>query len=135
MINKLFYIIYNSYYKHGAYKNDIPTLTVGAIFGVFFLSIGYSSLIVFGWINPMYYNLPKLSKAILSLITLLFGIIVYFVFYHEKKYQRIYIKYKEDTFLNSKSGKVFGFFFVLIIIVSPIILALARNKICAGYWV
>lgn len=135
MTNKLFYIIYNSYCKHGQYKNDISSLTVGAIFGIFFLSIVFSSVIIFGWINPLYDHLPKLSKPIMSFITIVFGIIVYFIFYHEKKYQKIYERYREDIFLNSQAGKVFGFFFVFLIIVSPIILALLRNKICFGYWV
>jgi len=49
MINKLFYIIYNSYYKHGQYKNDMPSLTVGGIFlGCFFgIGISISTLIDF----------------------------------------------------------------------------------------
>ncbi len=106
MINKLFYIIYNSYYKHGEYKNDTPSLTVGGIFLVFFFSIGYSGLIIIKLLNdPFFLYLPKLSKPILILFTILFGIIVFFMFYHNKWYQEIYLTYKEDVFLNSKLAK------------------------------
>jgi hypothetical protein len=135
-MNKLFYIIYNAYYKHGEYKNDIPSLTVGGIFSIFFFSIGYSSLIIIKLINdPFFLHLPKLSKPIMSLITILFGIIVYFIFYYGKKYQKIYETYKEDVFLNSKLAKGLGFFFVFLIILSPLIIGLIRNKIYFSYWV
>lgn len=136
MINKLFYIIYNSYYKHGEYKNDTPSLTVGGIFLVFFFSIGYSGLIIIKLLNdPFFLYLPKLSKPILILFTILFGIIVFFMFYHNKWYQEIYLTYKEDVFLNSKLAKLLGFFIVFFIILSPLIIGLVRNKICFGYWV
>ncbi len=136
MINKLFYIIYNSYYKHGEYKNDTPSLTVGGIFLVFFFSIGYSGLIIIKLLNdPFFLYLPKLSKPILILFTILFGIIVFFMFYHNKRYQEIYLTYKEDVFLNSKLAKLLGFFIVFFIILSPLIIGLVRNKICFGYWV
>lgn len=32
MLDRLFFIIYNSYFKDGTYKNDIPPLTAGGIF-------------------------------------------------------------------------------------------------------
>ena len=136
MINKLFYIIYNSYYKHGEYKNDTPSLTVGGIFLVFFFSIGYSGLIIIKLLNdPFFLYLPKLINTILILFTILFGIIVFFMFYHNKRYQEIYLTYKEDVFLNSKLAKLLGFFIVFFIILSPLIIGLVRNKICFGYWV
>jgi glucan phosphoethanolaminetransferase (alkaline phosphatase superfamily) len=134
-MNRLFYIIYNSYYKHGEYKNDNPSLTVGGIFMGCFFCIALSILNIIGWINPLYYRLPKLSKPILFLITILFGIIVYFVFYHNKRYQKIYETYKENIFLNSKRAKYLGFLITILIIISPFILALVRNKICLGHWV
>lgn len=136
MINKLFYIIYNSYYKHGEYKNDIPSLTVGGIFLGCFFSISFLIVIIIGLIDdPLHYRLPKLSKPILFLITILLGIIVYFVFYHKKKYKKIYETYKKDVFLNSQFAKYLGFTISFIIIISPLILGLVRNKIFFGYWV
>lgn len=133
-MNKLFYIIYNSYYKHGEYKKDIPTLTVGAIFGIFFSSIGRSILDIIGWINPIYYPI-KLSKPFFWLLLIAYSAIVYFAFYHNKRYQKIYEAYKEDVFLNSQKGKFFGFFIVFGIILLPVILALIHNKIFLGYWI
>ena len=136
MINKLFYIIYNSYYKHGEYKNDIPSLTVGGIFTMCFFSISFLIVMIVGLIdNPLHYHLSILSKPILSFITILFGIIVYFVFYHKKKYKKIYETYKEDVFLNSQFAKYLGFSISIFVILSPLILGLVRNKICFGYWV
>lgn len=135
-MNRLFYIIYNSYYKHGAYKNDIPSLTVAGIFSVCFLSVASFIVLLIRIIeDPMGYRGEHISKPITSLITLLFGGIVYFVFYHNKKYKRIYETYKDDVFLNSQMAKYLGFTICLVIIVSPLVLALVRNKVYLGYWV
>ncbi len=133
-MNKLFYIIYNSYYKHGEYKNDIPSLTVGGIFLIFFYSIIKSVLIIVGWINPVYYQI-NFDKPLRFLFFVLYGFIVYFLFYYKKRYKSIYNMYKENEFLNSKKGKILGFCSVILVIVLPIILGIVRNKIVHGYWV
>lgn len=135
-MNRLFYIIYNSYYKHGEYKNDTPSLTVGGIFLIFFYSIGSTGLIIIRLINnPLFRHSPKLGKPIQLLITIFYGIIVYFIFYHNKRYQKIYETYKEDVFLNSKLVKHLGFFIVFFVILFPFIIGLVRNKIYFGHWV
>lgn len=134
-MNKLFYIIYNSYYKHGKYKKDNPPLTVWGIFLVFFFSFSYSIAIIIGWINPLYYRLPKINKPMMLLVTVFFGTIVYFLFYHNKRYHKIYETYKDDVFLNSIIAKYLGFFIAFFIILSPIFLGLIRNKIFLGHWI
>lgn len=139
MIDKLFYIIYNSYYKHGEYKNDNPSLTVGGIFVGCFFGIGLSIKSIINFTNPLFdpVNNPaaKASKPLMLLVTLICGVLVYFVFYHNKRYQKIYEQFKEDGFLNSKLAKYLAFTTAILIIISPLILALLYNKICRGYWV
>jgi hypothetical protein len=133
-MNKLFYIIYNSYYKHGEYKDDIPSLTVGGIFTISIFSVArfFSDLI--GWFKPSYFE-AKQSNIITVLLTFLYGLIVYILFYHNKRYQKIYAKYKNNTFLNSKTAKFIGFSLVIIMIMSPIFLAALHTKIKYGWWI
>ena len=132
-MNRLFYIIYNSYYKNGEYKDDTPSLTVGGIFLICFFCSGLSILNIIGWVDPLYYHM-KLSKTTVFLEIILFGSIVYFLFYHNKRYQRIYEKYKEDAFLNSQLAKFIGFFIVILIMISPFMLALVHDRIFLGHW-
>jgi len=68
MLDKLFYIIHSAYYKHGKFKNDIPSLTVGGIFSISFFCIGLSCYGIVGWLNPTYWSAPKLSKLSIGLI-------------------------------------------------------------------
>ncbi|UFH47404.1 hypothetical protein LNP27_05035 [Flavobacterium galactosidilyticum] len=139
MVYKLFYIIYNAYYKHGEYKNDIPSLTVGGIFLGCFFGIGLSISTIIDLMDPVYDPVNKtLSKpsTLTSILAVIFyGSIVYFVFYYNKRYRKIYETYKGDVFLNSQFAKYIGFTAVIIIIVSPLIISLLYNKICRGYWV
>lgn len=131
---RLFYIIYNSYYKHGEYKDDIPTLTVGGIFSVSFYCIELSIINIIGFINPLYQKM-KISGFKSFLISIISLVIVYFLFYHKKRYDKIYERYKDDIFLNSKTAKYFGFIIIVLIILSPFLLAMLQNKILHGYWV
>jgi len=68
MINKLFYIIYNTYYKHGNYKNDIPPLTVFGIFYTAIVSTCFSMITGIAMVNdPIFFNqhLPKIIMPLL----------------------------------------------------------------------
>ena len=78
MVYKLFYIIYNAYYKHGEYKNDIPPLTVGGIFLGCFFSLGLLSYVILGWGNPIYYKVPKINKPTMLIFTMV-GLLIYFL--------------------------------------------------------
>lgn len=133
-MNRLFYVVYNSYYKNGEYENDIPSLTVGGIFLIFLSSIVKSISIIIGWVNPVYSKI-KFDKLTLLLFLILYGIIVYLLFYHKKRYLTIYQKYKDNTFLNSKLAKRLGFFIVILVIISPIILVMIQTKIHYGWWI
>lgn len=134
LLDKLFFVIYNSYYKDGGYKNDIPSLTVGGIFGIFFLSLTLSAYCIIGWVYPEYERLPHWSKSVLTLITLMFGVLTYFIFYHHKRYTKIYERYKGNEFLNGRIAKFGSFTIIIIGIIFPLILALVRNKISKGHW-
>jgi hypothetical protein len=133
-MNKLFYIIYNSYYKNGAFKDDIPSLTVGGIFVVFFYSVFKFFLILIEWFNPIYSTM-KLGKTFVYISIGLYGILVYFLLYHKRRYRFIYERYKNDKFLNSKLAKRIGFFFVILMILSPIMIVAVKTKITYGWWI
>lgn len=133
-MNRLFYIIYNSYYKDGEYKNDIPSLTVGGIFTISFFSIGLSIFNVIGCINPLYSKI-KIGNFVAFFSIFFCGLIVYFLFYHNKRYRKIYETYKDNVFLNSKLAKRFSFFIVILFILSPIILVMIQTKINYGWWI
>ncbi|PRZ28137.1 hypothetical protein BC624_101427 [Flavobacterium granuli] len=132
-MNRLFYIIYNSYYKNGEYKNDIPSLTVGGIFLICFFCIRLSVLAIMELVNPPYHH-TKTSSPTVMLEMIVYGILVYFLFYHNKRYQRIYEKYKENVFLNSKIAKFLGFCTVILIIVFPFILGVVSYRVVSGHW-
>lgn len=134
LLDKLFYVVYNSYYKHGEFKNDIPPLTVGGIFGIMLLCMALSVFCILGWINPVYAKLPKLNKVILTLVMLFFGALVYFIFYYDQRYRKIYNLYKENKFLNSQAAKIECFAFIIVVILLPMALLLIRNKIANGHW-
>ena len=133
-MNRLFYVIYNSYYKDGEFKDDIPSLTVGGIFLVSFFSIGLSISTIIGLINPDYEKI-KLGEVFTFFSLFFYGTLVYFLFYHKKRYRFIYERYKNDEFLNSKLAKRIGFFFVVLFILSPIILVAINTKITYGWWI
>lgn len=135
-MNKLFYIIFNSYYKHGEYKNDNPALTVGGIFTVFFFSIALSALMISNLSNyPINPLIPNFSKPIIILICTFFGAIVYLLFFYNNRHLKIYEKYKEAIFLNSKLAKRLGFFIIFFIILFPLLIGILCVRIYLGHWI
>lgn len=134
MIYKLFYIIYNAYYKDGNFKNDNPSLTVGGIFTVFLFCVFLLIFLILDWINPLC-QIPKVNKPIMFLVTCFFGTIVYFIFFYKKKNILIYEKFKDNHLLNSKAAKAWGFFIVFFTMLSPIFLLMIKTKINYGWWI
>lgn len=135
-MNKLFYIVYNSYYKHGQFKNDIPSLTVAGIFAIMFFSLILFGLFIIGWIYPeyAYAKISKSNKSIHHFIAIFCCLVTYFAFYYNKRYIKIYQTYKDSEFLNSSTAKFQAFLFIVLVILSPIILALIQNKVTLGHW-
>ncbi len=134
-MNKLFYIVFNIYYKNGNYKNDIPTLTVGGIFTVFFFCL---TLLFYGMamtiINP---NLRSygVNKPVSFAIGIIMSVIVYFLFFYNKRYMIIYERYCDRPSLNSRTAKVIGLSIIILGLLSPFVYALISNKILLGRWV
>ncbi len=100
MIDKWFYIVFNSYYKHGNYKNDHPTWTVGGIFTFAVFTVIFALTMIYGFITKS--DLPFIDRngyAVLepspSKVMLLIGfLIIYFSFFYKKRHLQIYEKYK-----------------------------------------
>lgn len=132
-MNKLFYIIYNSYYKHGKYKNDIPPLTVFGIFCVAIFSILNTVADVIYLIkDPTYFRThtapsPTVYFFISIIVTLL-------LFYRNKKYKKIYNKYKNVEKYDKIEIRIIAFSIIVMLIIFPILFALVYNKFYFGSW-
>lgn len=129
MLTKLFFIIYNTYYRNGNFKNDIPPLTVGGIFLIFFFCTGMSihATLRLLEINSLA-STDVMSPRFATVIVLGSVVTTYTLFFMNKKYTIIYEKFKDDIFLNSFFGKVLGFLIVILGIILPFVLAYIRLK-------
>ncbi len=135
MIDKLFYIIYNKYYKHGEYKNDNPPLTVFGLFFIATLCLVYLAYLVPKvTVDPTAYEQHRL-RAPHNVIFILGLTITYFSFYYQQRYKRIYEKYKEDTRLDSISVRVTAFVIIYLAILSPFIFIILWIRIHQGMWI
>lgn len=133
-MDKLFFVIFNSYYKDNQFKNDNPPLTVGGLFfGLFF-----GLYVTFYYCYILYLDIetrqgPTDSAAIL--LGFLSVLTTYFVFFGNRRYMTIYEKYKDDIALRSKTTKFFCFFLVFFLILSSLFLIAIRNKLLFGNWI
>jgi len=121
MIDRLFYIIYNSYYKHGKYQNDIPPLTVFGIFCMGLLSLIFTIfLCVYHLKDPYYFrhNPQPPGQGVIFIISI---IITYFAFYYKKRYKEIYNKFKDISSYDTKHARFLAFSFMILLILSPLI--------------
>jgi len=134
MIDRLFYIVYNSYYKHGKYKNDIPPLTVFGIFCVatfsILISIAYAIYLLK---DPTYFRTHRAPSKTIYFISA--ALITYLLFYYKKRYKSIYDKFKDIEHYDTFKGKFIAFFIMVLIIISPIVFMLIYNKLYFGAWV
>jgi len=133
-MDRLFYIVFNSYYKHGTYKNDIPPLTV---FGIFCIAI-FSNLLLLRDVilllnDPMYFRTHKASSIIPYLIAS--AIITYFTFYYKKRYVKIYERYCHITLYSGILAKIIAFATIIFLISLPVLFALLYNKFYFGNWI
>ncbi len=133
MIDKLFYIIYNKYYKHGDYKNDIPPLTVAGLF-----VIAVMSLIMLTWlagkvtIDPTAYAEHRL-KLPRGIFLIAIGI-TFFSFYYNSRYKAIYERYKNEAHLDSTRARVIAFIIIFLAILSPMIFSVLWIRLHEGIW-
>lgn len=133
-MDKLFFVIFNSYYKDNEFKNDNPPLTVGGLFTAMFFGIYMFfcySYIIYQDVNARQGPTDTLAylMVILSFST------TYFIFFWNKRYMNIYEKYKDNVTLRKKSIKYFYFFLIFFLILSSLFLGLIRNKLVFGNWI
>lgn len=134
MIDKWFYIVFNSYYKHGNFKNDHPTWTVGGIFTFAVFTIILTLTMIYGFITGDYKTPDTKRYGTLEpspgKVMLLIGfVIIYFSFFYKKRHLQIYEKYKEDEFLNSVKAKRIAFLLVILVYLLPIIVPIFVHKV------
>lgn len=132
IIDKFFYMIYNSYYKHGDFKNDHPTWTVGGLFTYLVFSLVLlANVFIIRWTDKVSilgsnsqhkYSLFELSPA--KMIGLAGFAVIYLLFFFRKRYEDIYEKYKEDEFLNSTKAKRIAYTVLISIYLAPFIIPL-----------
>ncbi|MNK14814.1 hypothetical protein D3C87_329450 [compost metagenome] len=127
----IFYIIYNSYYKNGNYKNDIPALTVGGIFTVVFFCLVQLVNYVRAYLlhdDNVAKNGLGFSKMTVMLIAWGCALLVYLVFYYNKRYIKIHNQFKDNAFANSWPGKMVGWLAIALMMLSPFIfISIRRN--------
>ena len=137
IMDKFFYIIYNSYYKHGDFRNDHPTWTVGGLFvflifaiilllDLFLIRFSQNSISIFPIENHHKYSLFEPSPA--KIVGLAGFAVVYFLFFFRKRYEDIYEKYREEEFLNSKKAKRIAYTVLISIYLAPFIIPLLLGK-------
>ncbi|RZK18830.1 MAG: hypothetical protein EOO86_09165 [Pedobacter sp.] len=134
MIDKFFFIIYNSYFKNGAYKNDNPPFAVGLIFGLALFSLVFDLKIITYWIIDPAFLVRGGSKTSTTLQSLLCLFGIYIVFFYKKRYLSICTKYMNSEFLNSLIAKIIAFFTIVLLILSPLLIGLVKNKVTRGRW-
>lgn len=131
--NFIFYVIYNSYYKHGNYKNDNPPFTVFFIFALTFFCQLLFLVEFYRYVQDPYIRSIG-SKSIEPFLALLSLISTYLVFYLNRRYEVIYNEHKDDLLANSFLGKFIGWSALIFFILSPFLLTLIRNKIYFDAW-
>ncbi len=133
-MDKLFFVIFNSYYKDNEFKNDNLPLTVGGLFfGMFF---GIYMFFCYSYIIYQDVNARQGPTDTLAyLMVILSFSTTYFIFFWNKRYMNIYEKYKDNVTLRKKSIKYFYFFLIFFLILSSLFLGLIRNKLVFGNWV
>jgi hypothetical protein len=135
VIDKLFYVILSYYSRNTEHKVDTPVITVFFIFTLllFCLQLFLVDLTKLLFIPNVARH--KYSKALVWGILFLCGLCVYFFFIWQKRYLIIYDRYRSDVFLNSPNGKILNWAAAIVILLSPIIFAVVKNKITRGFWV
>lgn len=135
-MDRLFYIIYNSYYNHG--KGTKSSEPVGAVYALFFVAL-LSLFLCFhtaGYLisdpNHFVNKKPTNFRFVCLILSILAN---YFLFYRKKRYLVIYETYHNVAMFETLLYRSIGFITITILICSPFILALLYNKIHFGYWV
>ena len=133
MVDKLFYVIFNKYYENGHFKKGNPVVTTGGIFTICLVMIFKTIDLIVLYSEDLYVKLEKPNPFITLLTVLAAGSVIYFVFFFRDRHMRIYEKFSDNNFLNSKLATVLGFATVIALILSMFIVGFVRHLILSGY--
>ncbi len=135
-MKKLFFVIFNSYYKYNNYRDNIATsFTVCGLFALSIFCLSISALTIFSVLSNNYYKPPKFNFFSSILGTAVCLVISYLLFFYKDKHKEIFEMYKDDAYLTSSVPYRLGNGFLILCMLSPFILVLIRNKIILGRWV
>lgn len=122
MMDRFFFIIYNSYYKHGKNEKDTPVVTVGMILGIAVFCLAMLVIAIAYMITSPELKRPFAMEELMPVL-FLYCILYYLLVVKNKKYNKIYNLYKENEFLNSRTARLLAWSIVFISILSPFIFA------------
>jgi hypothetical protein len=130
MLDKIYYVILSYYSRNTDHKIDTPGTTVFFIFSILFFCLAYLLILVVT--DIVYYPFsPKHSfgKPIVLGIGAVTSLAVYLIFIWNKRYLKIYSKYRNDPFLNSKMGRWVYWCIYIMLLLSPVIYIKIRFSI------
>lgn len=133
MIDKIFFILHNAYYRDGQYgKDETPNLTVCVLLG----SVLFTWLVVFMALAPHFgFEKPALAKLNTHLAGFGCLLVVYFSFYFRGRHKRIYDRYKDQRKLSTRTARVIAYISTFLLIVLPFILMIIVQRIDNGEWI
>lgn len=123
----LFFVMYNMYYKDGNYKNDMPAYTVFMQFTACVFGVLWGGVSAFYWYyKDSCYDYASLSKGFLALICAM--TITYFLFYHNNRYKKIYLTYKDNVFARSFLARVISVLVMFCMLLFSLIVIYFQRK-------
>jgi hypothetical protein len=134
MLDKLYYIIFNAYYKHGTSTARSATLTVLGLVVVAINSVlllGYFAIRVA--INPDYHTTKGSLQAAPGLVVS--ALLTYFFFYYRNRHLKIYEKNKNNSYYDKRIVRILAFAIWILLIISPFLFGLFWYRIHSGNWI
>lgn len=130
MFDKIFYVILSYYSRNTEHKVDTPGVTVFFIFSILFFCLAYLLILMTTFI--VYYpvhqtlNFGRFTILFIGAIT---ALTVYLLFIRNKRYLKIYSRYRSDTFLNNNTGRLVYWCIYILLLLSPFIFIKIRYSI------
>ncbi|TKT91787.1 hypothetical protein [Dyadobacter frigoris] len=122
MLDRLYYVILSYYSRNTEHKIDTPGITVFFIFTILFYCLAYVLILpTIDIINYPDHAQLTIGKPTMLGILITSGALVYLLFIRNKRYLKIYTKYRSDTFLNSKTGRWVYWGIYILLLLSPVI--------------
>lgn len=125
-LNYTFYVIFSYYNKGADLKSTSPQVGAMLIYTIIFGAQLLSLYTIFeGLQNP--YHFAPLNRVYSFTGMVISGLLAYLLFVKGGKASTIYNYFKGKAWANSRSAKVAVWLYVVLSILSPFILAIARN--------